>query len=148
VLKQLRLAQNATVSFNNTSTHQSMQINAFLTQLTKQGYLDPSVVGEQKAGGKRTRAPAATQGGSKNGEPVEDGANLQWKWGSRAHSEVGERGIAKFVAEFMVERTATEEDRDGEDAAPRSEEMQRKALETMMKGIERAAAGGELSDVK
>jgi hypothetical protein len=123
-------------------------MNNFLSLLQKQGYLERSVIGDPKTGGKRARGSAATQGAKNN----EDPANVQWKWGGRAHSEVGEKGIAKFIAEFMVERMVENEDEDGdEDEAQgkkKSDDLQQRRLEVMMKGIQRAAAGGELSDVK
>jgi len=97
-------------------------MNNFLSLLQKQGYLERSVIGDQ------------------------------WKWGGRAHSEVGEKGIAKFIAEFMVERMVENEDEDGDEdevqGKQKSDDLQQRRLEVMMKGIQRAAAGGELSDVK
>lgn len=63
----------------------------------------------------------------------------EWRWGNRAHSEVGEAAIASFAAEFMVERN--------EDGGERSEAQRLKELERMSKGIERAA-GGELAEIK
>ena len=113
------------------STHQSLTVHAYLTQLVRQGYLDYSKIGDVKSGGKRSRVPNATQAGG------EESSNVEWKWGPRAHGEVGEQGVARFVAEFMAERVA---DPDA------GEETQQKVLEAMLKGIK--GVTGELSNVK
>lgn len=117
--------------FDDKSTHQSLTVNVYLTQLVRQGYLDYSRIGDVKSGGKRSRVPNATQAGG------EESSNVEWKWGPRAHGEVGEQGVARFVAEFMAERVADPE---------AGEETQQKLLEAMLKGIK--GATGELSDVK
>ena len=130
-LKQLQLQPAESVHFDDKSTHQSLTVNAYLTQLVRQGYLDYSRIGDVKSGGKRSRVPNATQAGG------EEGSNVEWKWGPRAHGEVGEQGVARFVAEFMAERVADPE---------AGEETQQKLLEAMLKGIK--GATGELSDVK
>jgi melanoma-associated antigen len=131
ILKQLHLQPTEFVYFDDKSTHQSLTVNAYLTQLARQGYLDYSKIGDAKSGGKRTRVPNASQ------TRGEEGSNGEWRWGARAHGEVGEQGVARFVAEFMAERAADPEA--GEDA-------QQKLLEAMLKGIK--GVTGELSDVK
>jgi hypothetical protein len=131
-------------------------MDAYLTHLMRQGYLDRQRVGDTKGtGGKRGRAPAATQGG----DGGDDAITWEWRWGARAHSEVGEKGMAQFVAEFMVERTGDEEvDEDEDDAAAKGKGKGKgrakpkggngqKRLADMMKGIERAA-GGNLIEVQ
>ncbi|EPQ53113.1 MAGE-domain-containing protein [Gloeophyllum trabeum ATCC 11539] len=143
-LKKLRLPPNAPVNFTPTSTHKTLPIDTYLSQLVRQGYLDRQRVGENaQKGGKRGRAPA-TQAG-------EDNAAIEWRWGTRALSEVGEVGIARFVAEFMVERQVEDEEEDGEEdnerRARKREQENRKKVEAMVKGIKRAA-NGSLSDVK
>lgn len=117
--------------FDDKSTHQSLGVNVYLSQLTRQGYLDYSRIGDAKSGGKRSRFPNASQTGA------EESHNGEWRWGPRAHGEMGEQGIARFVAEFMAERTADPET---------GEEGQQKLLEAMLKGVK--SATGELSDVK
>ena len=99
--------------------------------MARQGYLDYSKVGDAKSGGKRSRVPNASQA---RGEEVGNG---EWRWGVRAHGEVGEQGVARFVAEFMAERAVDPE---------AGEEAQQKLLEAMLKGIK--GVTGELSDVK
>lgn len=148
-LKRLRLPPSANLTFNSQSTHQQMTVDTFLTQLSRQGYIERHRIGDANnkkagAGGKRGRAPAATQ------VNVEDGATFEWRWGNRAHSEVGEIGIAGFAAEFMVERMGAHEDEE-EGArgggAKRREAARHALLDKMVKGIGRAA-GGELSEIK
>ena len=81
-----------------------MTLDAYLALLSRQGYVERQRVGEAgkktAAGGKRGRAPAATQANAAAGE---EGTAFEWRWGNRAHSEVGEMAIAAFAAEFMVE---------------------------------------------
>lgn len=118
---------------SNQSTHQDLGLEPYLNQLIRQGFLDRYRTGEVKGAGgkKRGRAPAATQG--------DDSTNpTEWRWGPRAMSEVGETGIAKFVAEFMVRGEGDE----GEDEA-----KARQRVEKMMQGIEKAAGTGKLLDI-
>jgi melanoma-associated antigen len=149
-LKRLRLPPKGEIPFNSQATHKSLSIEAYLNLLTKQNYLDFQRVGEAKGAGsgkgKRGRAPAATQ----NNE--DGGGTIEWRWGSRAHSEVGEQGIASFVAEFMVERMGVEEQQDEEEGSGRRGEKARqeaaqKRLDGVLKGIHRAA-GGNLQEIK
>lgn len=146
-LKRLRLAPTAHVAFSSRSTHRSLGIDAYLTQLIRQGYIDRTRIGENKGAGaggkKRGRGPAPTQAD-------DQGTTWEWRWGNRAASEVGEQAIARFVAEFMVERTRDgdgEDDEGGQAAGQRALEEANKKVEKMIKGITRAA-GGELADVK
>ncbi|KAG2148873.1 MAGE-domain-containing protein [Suillus clintonianus] len=152
-LKRLGLTSNGSVSLNTQSTHKSLPIDTYLGQLVKQGYVDRIKQGDPKtAGGKRSRAPAATQA-----NPDETQA-FEWHWGHRSYSEIGEQAIATFVAEFMVERNrdddAEEDDEDGKAARGRGKGRARaedgggdKRLKNVYGAIERAA-GGNLSDVK
>ena len=111
-----------------------MTVENFFNLAIRQGYLDCQRVGDAKgAQKKRGRAAAATQGGE---EPVA----LEWRWGPRAMAEVGEYDIARFVADFMVERTRGEAADDDDDDLEEDPEA-RKMREGMMRGIERAAGG-------
>jgi len=120
----------------------------------KQGYIDRIKLGETKAaGGKRGRAPAATQANQDETQAFE------WHWGHRSYSEIGEQAVATFVAEFMVERNrdddAEEDDQeDGKAAQGRGKGRARsgdgngdKKQKSVYEAIERAA-GGNLSDIK
>ncbi|KAG2098101.1 MAGE-domain-containing protein [Suillus cothurnatus] len=152
-LKRLGLSSNESISMNTQSTHKSLPIDTYLGQLMKQGYIDRIKLGDPKAaGGKRGRAPAATQANQDETQAFE------WHWGHRSYSEIGEQAIATFIAEFMVERNRDEdvEDDDEDGKAARSRGKGRagaedgggdKKLKTVYGAIERAA-GGNLSDVK
>ncbi|KAG6812817.1 hypothetical protein H0H92_000275 [Tricholoma furcatifolium] len=133
-LKRLGLPQGGLVSFTAQSTHPTQNIDTYLSTLIRQGYLDRIQVGDAKAqkskGGKRTRM---------NQPDDDNGATYEWRWGSRAQSEVGEQAIANFVAEFMIGDAEDDDDEGGRGTQGR--------LERMTKGIERAA-GGQLSDAK
>lgn len=185
-LKALRLPPNTHVEFNAQSTHQSMTIEAYLTNLIRQNYLDKVKVG-------LTGAPRPTQGSyhtnvsgklvidhgllaGKRGRQSqaandEDGASFEWRWGARAQSEIGELGIGRFVAEFLVERSLLlradlneSSDEEEEQQTTRNgrnrrngrangrskknrEEEKEKMLDAMMKSVARAA-GGTLHDVR
>ncbi|KAG1858529.1 MAGE-domain-containing protein [Suillus subluteus] len=152
-LKRLGLSSNESISMNTQSTHKSLPIDTYLGQLMKQGYIDRIKLGDTKAaGGKRGRAPAATQANQDENQAFE------WHWGHRSYSEIGEQAIATFVAEFMVERNrdndGEDDDDDGKAARDRGKGRARagdgggdKKVKNVYGAIERAA-GGNLSDVK
>jgi hypothetical protein len=130
-----------------------MTVDAYLTLLIRQGYLDRQRIGEPKGAGTKRGRPVVTQrdGG-------EDAGSWEWRWGNRAESEVGETNIAKFAAEFMIENSAGDDamDEDEDEGAARKgkrkgkgkqrAENAEKKLEAIMKAIERAA-GGNLADL-
>ena len=158
-LRRLRLPPVATVALNDQVTHKPPSVDAYLTQLIRQGYIDRQRIGENKgAGTKRGRPQVGTQRG--NGEDV---GTWEWRWGNRAASEVGEMNIAKFAAEFMVERAGDDamDDEEEEDTSAKAKgkskgkgkaKAKQKAGNTerrmgaMMKAIERAA-GGNLTEL-
>ena len=74
-----------------------MTIDVYLFQLMRQGYLERLKVGTTtgKGGNKRARATQAPAGGDDHLQAFE------WRWGPRALTEVGERAVAQFVAEFI-----------------------------------------------
>jgi phage terminase small subunit len=102
----------------------------------------------------------AKKGGVKRGRNAndEDNAQYEWRWGPRAHAEVGEQGIARFMAEFMVEQyeleagaqdEEDEEEDEVQETGPsgRMNAVTARKVESAMKGIE-TAAGAVLSDVR
>ncbi|KAJ3973546.1 MAGE family-domain-containing protein [Lentinula raphanica] len=155
-LRQLHLPPSSSVPLGRSAhTHPSgasstnVTIEAYIQLLTKQGYIDCISSNEagkpaKAAGGKRGRASAA--GGRADGE---DGENkYDWRWGTRAHSEIGEKAIQEFIAEFMVGVNDDEENQDGGAGGSRrggGAGMQEK-LKKMMDGIEKAA-GGNIADI-
>ncbi|KIK95751.1 hypothetical protein PAXRUDRAFT_826703 [Paxillus rubicundulus Ve08.2h10] len=151
-LKRLRIPSSGTIPMNAQSTHRAMPIDTYLSQLMRQGYIDRVRLGDNKAAGwKRGRGPAATQ------VNADDNQAYEWRWGTRAHSEIGEQAIASFVAEFMIDRTrqdVAEEDEEETDGparrrgrGKRKQDGAEKRLATMLKAIERAS-GGNLADIK
>ncbi|OCH91978.1 MAGE-domain-containing protein [Obba rivulosa] len=141
LLKRLRLAPSSTVPLTTQSTKRTFSTDDLLKELARQGFLDRQRVGEPARGGKRGR-PSGTQA------PDEQAAAFEWRWGPRAHSEVGEKAVAQFVAEFMVERPAAEED-EGERRPQREDDpATKKQMELMMRGIERGASGAALADIR
>jgi melanoma-associated antigen len=155
MLRRLQLPATAHIPSTNQSTHKNVTVDAYLNSLIRQGYLQRHAAGDPKAkraggSGKRGRS---TQGGE------DDGITWEWRWGHRAQSEIGEKGLAQFMAEFMMEaekRDANgdedEAEGDGEGRAARQRKEKREAakkkkLEALLKGIGRAA-GGNLADIK
>jgi melanoma-associated antigen len=156
-LKRLRLDSGTNIPYSTHATQQSQTVDAFLSQCQRQGYVERSRMGDAQGGtnkaggGKRGRAAAAKQGGAED-------AQYEWRWGPRASAEIGELGIARFVADFMVERkqhdgrVTEDEDEDDDPRARREREKKRQAeakskLSKVMTSIERSA-GGALSDVR
>ena len=91
-------------------------------------------------------------------------AQFEWKWGPRSYSEVGEKAIAEFMAQFLLDRkmltTDVDSDEEEEEAQtsrrrngassqtqPRQAQDKTKMFEDMIKGIARAA-GGTLHDIR
>ncbi|KAJ7186488.1 MAGE family-domain-containing protein [Mycena filopes] len=150
MLKRLRLPSTGTVAFGASATHRTLPLDAYLTQLIRQGFIDRQQVGgaEKGAKGKRKGPGRVTQADEESGQTYE------WRWGNRAQSEVGERAVAEFIAEFMVagELAGGEDEEEGGNAAGRARADKRRVdaennLAKMMKGIERAA-GGQLAEIK
>ncbi|GLB42868.1 putative MAGE-domain-containing protein [Lyophyllum shimeji] len=137
-LKRLGLPPSGHVTFTSHSTHKTQSVDTYLATLIRQGYLDRVQVGDSKKSGKGAKRGRMTQADEENG------ATYEWRWGSRAHSEVGEQAVAKFVAEFMVGDAGDDDEDEG--GRGRREGAAAK-LERMTKGIERAA-GGQLTDIK
>jgi hypothetical protein len=116
-----------------------MSTDTFLFLLQRQGYLERRSIGgdagKPGAGSKRLRATQAPR----REEELEgaDGAGgmFEWRWGPRAMVEVGERGVAEFVGEFMVE--------DEPVANARAREAR---VAKMVEGVEKAA-GSKLVEV-
>ncbi|KAF7792012.1 hypothetical protein EIP86_003039 [Pleurotus ostreatoroseus] len=133
LLKRLRLPAAGVIPLTNQSTQQNFNLDAFLTQCIRQGYLDRRQVGETKNAAKKR---GRVQVGASRGE--NDDIVWEWRWGPRAGSEVGETDIANFVVEFMT-KTAAREEYESEDAF-------KKARENTYKGIEKAA-GGNLANI-
>ncbi|KAJ6582266.1 hypothetical protein B0H19DRAFT_1207692 [Mycena capillaripes] len=149
-LKRLRLPAVGIVGFSAASTHRTRSLAAYLTLLIRQGFLDRQPVGGDGAGankkggakGKRTRVQA--QDDDAGGQQT-----YEWRWVARAQSEVGEKAVAGFVMEFVVQDEgmgdAEEEEDAGGSGAGRARANKKadavNKLERMAKGIERAAAG-------
>lgn len=138
LLRRLRLTSTSQVPRNSRSVQQSLTVEQFLAMAIRQGYLERQRVGEAKGGQKkRGRAPATIQGGNND-----DAVMFEWRWGPRATAEVGEQDIARFVAEFMVDRTRGDvEVENDEEGGVQEDPETRKMREGMLRGIERAAGG-------
>jgi hypothetical protein len=138
-LKRLNLDYGANIPVSVQATHQTVTIENFLSQAQRSNYLEQSRVGADgtsKRGGKRGR------GGD------DDNVQYEWRWGPRAHSEIGEQGIGRFLAEFMAERSTAEQgDDDSDDDGAERQRALRKMTEKRFQGIE-TAAGGTLHDVR
>lgn len=119
-----------------------MTIDSYLSQLVRQGYIEKHRVGTAagKGGTKRARATQA---------PADDHLQaFEWRWGPRALTEVGERGIAQFVAEFMAGQPGREEDGEEDAVGASRDEGTQKRVQIIFKGIERAAVGGQLLEAR
>lgn len=131
------------------STCRSVKLDDYLSQLLRQNYLDRQVISEV-SGASRKRARGKVGGKDGNGEDINGAAGdmYEWRWGARAFCEIGEKNIAKFVAEFMTSHGAGATGRneeDGEDGA--GEERRKEKVKKMYKGVEKAS-GGNLAEVR
>ncbi|KAK7047600.1 hypothetical protein VNI00_006368 [Paramarasmius palmivorus] len=141
-LKLLHLTNNSEIRYTALSTQRTLPLDRYLDSLMRQGYIDQQAVGEaKKKGGPGKRARQADD---------DTGVQYEWRWGPRAHSEFGEKGIANFIAETMVSEDQEDEDEDegtSRGGQRRRQEQAMSNLEKMLKGIEKAA-GGSLSELK
>lgn len=167
LLRRLRLRPPVQLALPAHSPHRTLTLDAYLSQLQRQGYLDRTRIGAggSGAGGtsqKRGRGRGATQQGGGGGD--DNDAAWEWRWGPRSMAEIGEAAVARFVAEFMAERAgggsggmgsaAADGGGDGEvsdeeGSAHRARayrEESQKRLAALLKGVERAA-GGDLAGV-
>lgn len=135
ILRRLRLTPTTAVPRNARSTAANTTLEAFLGNAVRQGYLDLQRVGDVKGAQKKRGRATATQA---NGD---DAVALEWRWGPRAMAEVGEHDVARFVADFMVERTRGETENDDDDDDAQESPEAKKMREAMMRGIDRAAGG-------
>ncbi|KAI0667533.1 MAGE family-domain-containing protein [Trametes maxima] len=157
ILKRLQLPANAPVPLSSQSSAQALTIDAHLAHLARQGFLEKSRIGGAGPGGGSGGAGRGGKGGSvgagkrvRASQHAHDDSVLaayEWRWGPRAHAEVGERAAALFVAEFMAVRPGEDDGDEDAVAAPRDAGAQRR-VETLFKGIERAVSGVPLSDVR
>ncbi|KAI0260610.1 MAGE family-domain-containing protein [Gloeopeniophorella convolvens] len=148
LLRRLRLHPTTPLPLPG-APHRPLTLELLLSQLQRQGYLD-----RMRAGPAPAAAPKRGRLTNTQGHGDDDGAAWEWRWGPRAHAEVGEAAVGRFVAEFMAERSARgagadEEDEDEEDGGNRrrgrGEEAQ-KRYAAILKGFERSA-GGALAGV-
>jgi len=160
LLRRLRLRPQTQLAVPVHSPHRSLNLDTYLFQLQRQGYLDRTRIGAGSGGTaqKRGRGRPVTQQGTAGGEDA--GVMWEWRWGPRAMAEIGETAVARFVAEFMAERAgpagrapgdggadgdASDEEGGGRRGRAHREEAQ-KRLAALLKGVERSA-GGELAGV-
>ena len=108
LLRRLRLRPPTQLALPAHSPHRTLNLDAYLLQLQRQGYLLRTHIGggggaSQKRS--RGRPGGATQQGSGGGEDSD--VAWEWRWGPRAMAEIGEAAVARFVAEFMAERASS-----------------------------------------
>ena len=136
-LRKLHLDDNSSIHLTTQSTQPSLTLTPLLNSFLRQSYLEHINIASKSntKGKKRSRNVASTQGGSQADVNHDD---WEFRWGPRAKAEVGEVGVANFLAEFMATRIPLDAD-DGSKKA----QLQRR-VEAMMGGIQKAAGGGEL----
>ncbi|KIP01274.1 hypothetical protein PHLGIDRAFT_97080 [Phlebiopsis gigantea 11061_1 CR5-6] len=142
LLRRLRLTANTQVPRDARASLQHYTLDQFLSTAIRQGYLDRQRIGEAKGAQKKRGRASATQGGNND-----DAVILEWRWGPRAMAEVGEQDIARFVADFMVERTRGDVDSEDDEGGNAHEDPETKKMrDGMLKGIGKAA-GGNLAEL-
>ncbi len=125
--------------------HKKWQLDTYLTELITKGYLLKAKV---DLGGNAQAKSTQGKRGRQSKDDDED-AVYEWKWGTRAHAEVGEEAVAQFIGEFMVERTLKDQEEEEETDNTRGrnkkaqnvDEEKDKMLQSIMKGITRSAGG-------
>ncbi|PFH49186.1 hypothetical protein AMATHDRAFT_5156 [Amanita thiersii Skay4041] len=147
-LRRLRLPTGGEVTFSALSTHKTLTIDQYLSSLMRQNYIDREQIGEGKSKGIK-RGRVATQAPQDD----EEGAAYQWRWGPRAYCEIGEKAVAKFIAEFMFDDRDADADEEAErpESSRRARDKEQRNVESkvskMLDGIEKAA-GGNLTGLR
>ena len=176
LLRRLRLRPPTQLALPAHSPHRTLNFDAYLLQLQRQGYLLRTHIGGG-AGGAQKRARGRPGGATQQANGGEDNdVAWEWRWGPRAMAEIGEAAIARFVAEFMAERASggggggggggasgsgsggratvgngggdgeASDDEVGGRGARARREDAKRRLASLLKGVE-LAAGGDLSGV-
>ncbi|KAJ7479778.1 hypothetical protein FB451DRAFT_1365482 [Mycena latifolia] len=104
--------RDGSIVFSATSMHRALTLDAYRTALIRQGFLDRQQVGDaERALGGMGKCARVAQADDDAGQTYE------WRWGTRAQSEVSEQAVAAFVAEFMVGDDARDEPDEEEESA-------------------------------
>jgi len=144
-LKGLKLQANTEIPLPPHFTQKHITLDALLSLLIKQGYLDRQRTASSGAPS-HSQAPGTQRGRGRQSRVTgdEDSETVyEWRWGSRAQAEMGEMGTAEFIKEFMGETwrdleggaAEVEEDQDAD------EEQGRGSTRRKGKGRSNAAAG-------
>ncbi|KAH8827382.1 MAGE-domain-containing protein [Flagelloscypha sp. PMI_526] len=139
-LKRLNIPQFSehSVQLNySTIVTPTLSTPKFLESLIKGGWIERHVLGGAKT---KKGAPGAKRTLPTGEDAVNGNERYEWRWGPRAHSEIGEKESAQWIANFMVTSQMTGE---------LTEQQQKAAGEKVKKvyaGIEKVAGGG-LRDV-
>ncbi|KAH9896018.1 MAGE family-domain-containing protein [Cubamyces lactineus] len=139
ILKRLQLPANASIPLSSQSTNQNLTLDAYLSQLTRQGYLEKVRLGNAR-GPQNAPARHNTERKPRRGRTTT--ACLPPTSGAGAASSGGS-------GRTCVHGRAPREDDGDEDAvsAPDDEATQ-KRVQLVFRGVERAAAGAPLADVR
>ena len=97
-LKTFHLGFSSILSLPPRSSEREIKLEAYLLNLVKQNYLD-----RVRVGFPGSTAPAQSQPSRRKSRMEDDDgeASFEWRWGSRAHAEIGEDSVAGYVADFM-----------------------------------------------
>jgi melanoma-associated antigen len=90
-LKTLHLTGDGEIRFSVNSTQKSLSLDDYLTNLSRQGYLDREQIGDSKKGAKKSVGTKRVR----SGKDDDSGVQYQWRWGNRAFSEVSEKDMAR-----------------------------------------------------
>ncbi|KAG8994802.1 hypothetical protein FRB90_000339, partial [Tulasnella sp. 427] len=96
-LKSFHLYFNSTLPSPTYSSQDEKTLFEHLSDMIKQSYLDRVRV--QVPGG--TTVQGGTRRKSRKAADEDEEGLFEWRWGSRAHAEIGEQNVAEFICEFM-----------------------------------------------
>ncbi|GAA5909197.1 MAGE domain-containing protein [Sporobolomyces salmoneus] len=150
-LRRLSLTPGSLLPLSLSSPHpSSLTLSTYLNTLVKQQYLERSKTAAAATGtqtqtqGRSQAAPSRTQRSTAEGGVQESGdPSIEWRWGARAESELGEEGVARFV-EFIFENGKTTGASNGEEGGEGQGRKRGKTGEKFLKEVARAAGVKEL----
>ncbi|KAK4700416.1 hypothetical protein P7C70_g5830, partial [Phenoliferia sp. Uapishka_3] len=113
-----------------------LSMQKFLNQLASQGYLEKGKSGT-----------GATQGKSQKNQQQSGDPTVEWKWGARAETEIGEVGVARFVQTIYESKAGERADSEEDEEMPAATAKKARTGEKLMDEIARAAGSKTLAEV-
>lgn len=145
-LRRLSLTPTTIVPSSLAGSPHPLTLNAYLTLLIKQNYLERTTSTNGKS--TQSKPKALTKRGQASGDGEVGDASIEWRWGARAEVEFGEMGIARFAQEVYDVGTVAEMAASAPGRSKQQVEKEDEARRVKMLDEIARAAGGALTEAK